>query len=211
MTKYAPIPAFGQLTEYITQGDLVDGVYQVVINHVDLSNIEVVPAAESLKQDYEKIDALKRLPKLTTKEVESVGTQVKAVYHDDVVKEVIKTDNPITLTGTIVTVKSFPEWRKGIAVKVGEVYAMPEDKNLWKVVQAHTTQSDWTPSKTPALWVKYFTSGDPQLAYWQEWYPYKVGDEVIYQPNGLKYKCLQAHTSQPTWTPPAVPALWAKV
>jgi hypothetical protein len=39
---------------------------------------------------------------------------------------------------------------------------------------------------------------------------YKVNDLVIYTPNGFTYKCLQAHTSQAGWNPPAVPALWQK-
>jgi hypothetical protein len=38
---------------------------------------------------------------------------------------------------------------------------------------------------------------------------YAVGDVVTY--NGQTYKCLQAHTSQPGWTPDAVPALWQPV
>ncbi|MBP3305258.1 MAG: chitinase, partial [Oscillospiraceae bacterium] len=29
--------------------------------------------------------------------------------------------------------------------------------------------------------------------------------------DGALYKCLQAHTSQPDWTPTAAPSLWAKV
>lgn len=35
---------------------------------------------------------------------------------------------------------------------------------------------------------------------------YKVGQEVGY--NGELYQCIQAHTSEPNWMPPAVPALW---
>jgi hypothetical protein len=30
----------------------------------------------------------------------------------------------------------------------------------------------------------------------------------VYTPNGLSYKCLQAHTTQTGWEPPNVPALW---
>ena len=44
----------------------------------------------------------------------------------------------------------FPTWTIGIAVAVGERYQY-EDK-LYKVVQAHTTQADWTPDATPAMW-----------------------------------------------------------
>lgn len=38
---------------------------------------------------------------------------------------------------------------------------------------------------------------------------YAVGDRVLY--NGTLYKCLQAHTSQVTWTPTDAPSLWTKV
>src|SRR5689334_25366286 len=37
-------------------------------------------------------------------------------------------------------------------------------------------------------------------------HPYAVGDLVSF--NGSTYQCVQAHTSQPDWTPTAVPALW---
>lgn len=38
---------------------------------------------------------------------------------------------------------------------------------------------------------------------------YIMGDRVKYV--GALYKCLQAHTSQATWTPTDAPSLWAKV
>lgn len=38
---------------------------------------------------------------------------------------------------------------------------------------------------------------------------YAEGDRVQYA--GVLYKCLQAHTSQATWTPTDAPSLWAKV
>ena len=38
---------------------------------------------------------------------------------------------------------------------------------------------------------------------------YATGDRVMY--GGVLYKCLQAHTSQSTWTPTDAPSLWAKV
>lgn len=38
---------------------------------------------------------------------------------------------------------------------------------------------------------------------------YAIGSMVSYE--GSEYRCLQAHTSQPDWTPPATPALWQLV
>ena len=61
---------------------------------------------------------------------------------------------------TAVTVPSlFTPWMVGEAVNVGDRrYYAPR---LYKVVQAHTTQADWTPDVTPALWA---VVGDPGQA-----------------------------------------------
>ena len=44
---------------------------------------------------------------------------------------------------------------------------------------------------------------------WAEWKAYAVDQLVTYA--GATYACVQAHTSQPGWTPDAVPALWMPV
>ena len=51
-------------------------------------------------------------------------------------------------------------------------------------------------------YVELFTS-------WATDTTYEVGARVRY--NGILYKCLQAHTSQSTWTPVDAPSLWAQV
>lgn len=43
---------------------------------------------------------------------------------------------------------------------------------------------------------------------WEPGTGYAVGDRRQY--DGLLYRCVQAHTSQDGWTPPAVPALWVR-
>lgn len=74
----------------------------------------------------------------------------------------------------------------------------------YRCIQAHTTQTDWTPTATTGtLWAVYTISSA-----WAVGVAYKVGDQVTY--NGSTYKCLQAHTSIATWTPSATPALWQK-
>lgn len=42
---------------------------------------------------------------------------------------------------------------------------------------------------------------------WDDDSDYEVEDRRVY--NGLLYRCVQAHHSQPDWTPDVVPALWA--
>ncbi|TMR99729.1 glycosyl hydrolase family 18 protein [Nonomuraea basaltis] len=44
------------------------------------------------------------------------------------------------------------------------------------------------------------------FADWAPWTAYATGARVTY--NGVEYECIQAHTSQPGWEPPNVPALW---
>ena len=50
-----------------------------------------------------------------------------------------------------------------------------------------------------------------------ELFPFWSADGVTYQTGNrvryadLLYKCLQEHTSQPSWTPDVVPALWAVI
>ena len=47
----------------------------------------------------------------------------------------------------------FPTWTTGMTVKAGDRLYYPGTDKLYKVVQAHTTQEDWTPDATPAMWV----------------------------------------------------------
>jgi chitodextrinase len=72
-------------------------------------------------------------------------------------------------------------------------------------LQAHVTQSDWTPPASPTLW----QGVAPPTGEWAYPVAYKIGDRVTYQ--GNTYECRQAHTSQVGWTPAAVPALWLKL
>ena len=46
----------------------------------------------------------------------------------------------------------FPEWKAGEAVAEGDRRYYPPTDKLYNCRQAHTTQADWTPDKTPALW-----------------------------------------------------------
>jgi streptogrisin C len=68
-------------------------------------------------------------------------------------------------------------------------------------------------------WIRQVTGGGgggggggnppPGTGTWQPWVSYPVGAEVTY--NGQRYRAVQAHTSQPGWEPPNVPALWQPV
>ena len=55
-------------------------------------------------------------------------------------------DDNTALTG----MELYPVWAVGLAVGVGQRYQF--NGKLYKCRQAHTTQADWTPDITPALW-----------------------------------------------------------
>ena len=52
-------------------------------------------------------------------------------------------------------------------------------------------------------------TGVELFPHWSNSEEYAVGDRVSY--DGTLYKCLTAHTSQATWTPPDSPSLWVRV
>lgn len=55
----------------------------------------------------------------------------------------------------------FPQWESGVYYAVGDRRQF--DGLLYRCVQPHTSQDDWTPDKTPALWVRTSTEE------WPEW------------------------------------------
>lgn len=98
-------------------------------------------------------------------------------------------------------------WQPGIAVSVGDVYSF--GAFLWKCVQAHTTQGDWSPDLTPALWHKVEIVSENETRVWASATEYAIGDVVAYpDADSTRYECIQPHTSLAGWEPPNVPALW---
>jgi hypothetical protein len=72
-----------------------------------------------------------------------------------------------------------------------------------------TITPTFTPTFTPTKTATPPRVTPTPIPDWKEWTAYATGALVKYQ--GVTYKCIQGHTSQPGWTPPAVPALWGKV
>ena len=74
-------------------------------------------------------------------------------------------------------VELYPAWQAGTAYTVDE--RIRYNSILYRCVQAHTSQADWTPDATPALWTVV------SLDEWPEWRQptgaqdaYRVGDKV---------------------------------
>ena len=55
---------------------------------------------------------------------------------------------------------AFSLWRAGLQVTAGQILRYGDD--IYRVIQPHTTQDDWTPDITPALFVKISLEEFPQ-------------------------------------------------
>ncbi len=105
----------------------------------------------------------------------------------------------------------FPFWEEGIAYEVDyKVQSFDDDNrlNLYKVLQAHTSQSNWMPKDTPALFTLVSYPGT--IPVWKQ--PqgshdaYMIGDQVYYpDENGDVYESL---INANVWSPPAYPQGW---
>lgn len=87
-------------------------------------------------------------------------------------------------TDALECIELFPKWRTNKLYIVGE--RIQYNGLLYKCVQEHTSQDDWTPDATPALWVHISAETFP------EWVQptgaadaYNTGDKVSH--NGKHY------------------------
>ena len=110
-------------------------------------------------------------------------TRAKAKQLRQLIEQLAVTlDDETALTG----VELFPTWVVGKAYAVGD--RAQYNGTLYKCIQAHTSQTDWMPSATPALWKTV------SLDEYPEWVQptgahdaYNIGDKVTY--NGQHYVC----------------------
>jgi len=121
------------------------------------------------------------------------------------------TENEKALKDELNTLKKdlvplYPEWSAGTAYAVN-VVVRHQDK-LYRVVQAHTSQADWAPDKTPALFVLTYSEGTTP-----EWVQptgahdaYNKGAKVLFE--GKVYESL---IDANVWSPTAYPAGWKEV
>lgn len=65
-----------------------------------------------------------------------------------IVQASISLDDASALDG----IELFPTWKTNTAYAIGD--RIRYENTLYKCVQAHTSQDDWTPDLTPALWVE---------------------------------------------------------
>lgn len=144
-------------------------------------------------------------------QVEAALAEAAAAYHEANPPETTDDGTPIWRQ----PVGAFDAWPVGAVVAHGgrrwrnllskvNVWEPGNDGPVptWEDITPAERTPDPDPTDPPA---------DPSPPPTPEWSPgttYAVDDEVTYQ--GTTYRVVQAHTAQPGWEPPNVPALWAR-
>lgn len=106
-------------------------------------------------------------------------------------------------------VELFPAWKADTAYAADERIRYAE--KLYRCVQTHTSQDNWTPDVTPALWTEVAAPGE--IPVWKQ--PtgaqdaYNKGDRVWYpEKNTTVYESL---IDANVYSPEAYPAGWMEV
>ena len=191
-------------------GYLLHNVVTDTYSHVvympsaDLSKFEVV-------KDESVPDSLRNaIESLNTKQIEMEETQATFTQVQQSLHKVAKmVASEVTDDAKALTIQEFyDDWEVGVKYEVG-TYIRYEEV-LYKVITAHTSQSDWTPTSASSLFAKVLI--DPTGESINEWVqpdstnPYMAGDKVIF--NGKTYESV---INNNVWSPSAYPAGWKEI
>ena len=205
-------------------GYLLHNVVTDTYSHVvympsaDLSKFEVVKdesipdslrnAIESLntkQSEMEETQATISTKQIEMEETQATFTQVQQSLHK--VAKMVASE--VTDDAKALAIQEFyDDWEVGVKYEVG-TYIRYEEV-LYKVITAHTSQSDWTPTSASSLFAKVLT--DPTGETINEWVqpdstnPYMAGDKVIF--NGKTYESVIDNN---VWSPSAYPAGWKEI
>ena len=88
-------------------------------------------------------------------------------------------DNGLDDADALEGVALFPRWSQTAAYTVGQ--RVNYDGTLYRCLQAHTAQADWTPTAAPSLWAKVLIPDSNVIPDWEQ--PdstngYSKGDKV---------------------------------
>lgn len=101
----------------------------------------------------------------------------------------------------------FISWSENVKYSINTL--LQYNGSLYRVLQEHTSQSDWTPDKTPSLY-KVLGIGENGILEWSQPISsvdaYNIGDEVMY--NGVHYR---STIDNNVWPPEAYPQGWEVV
>ena len=111
---------------------------------------------------------------------------------DSIIKNVRTRINevPMTVEQSLELAGYFPKWEEGKEMPIG--YKVSYEGSLFEVLQAHTSQTDWTPREAKSLFkvVQVESEGtEDDVIQWEQGMVLEEGK--FYIDNGVKYKCIR--------------------
>lgn len=101
----------------------------------------------------------------------------------------------------------FPQWYAETTYEKGDRVRF--ENILYKCLQSHTSQSNWTPIDAGSLWAKVLIPDENVIPEWEQpdsTNAYQIGDKVSF--NGKIYENVIANN---IWSPADYPAGWKEV
>ena len=74
-----------------------------------------------------------------------------------------------------------PAWKAGVDYSAG--YKAQHSGRLWRCLQDHTAQADWTPDAAPSLWANVLIPDETVVPEWEQpdsTNPYSAGNKVTH-------------------------------
>ena len=167
------------------------------------STIEVSEEMELLIEQLEDMIADQRTPEqvvVEMAETERSLAEQKATASEEKYREIKNKMDQI--------IESFPRWVINNSYEPDEI--VEYEGSLYRVLQSHTSQADWTPDVSPSLYVDVtIRQVGEETGEIQEWEqpdstnPYNTGDKVIFE--GVVY---ESTIDGNVWSPTNHPEGW---
>ena len=127
----------------------------------------------------------------------------------EIVNAIISIRESATDEQALNSIALYPEWKADVSYTVGQ--RVLYNSVLYKVLQAHTSQADWTPVNAPSLFARVLIVDEnviPEGVQPDSTNPYMKGNRVTH--NGITYESLIDNN---VWEPGVIgtESLWAVV
>lgn len=122
-----------------------------------------------------------------------------------VIASLVRLRDSVTDEQALTVPALYPEWREDVVYEVGK--RVQYNEVLYKVLQSHTSQADWTPDVAPSLFAQVLIVDESIVSEWVQpdsTNPYMKGDTVSH--NGHTWVSLVDNN---VWEPSeSLPTLW---
>lgn len=127
----------------------------------------------------------------------------------EIVNAIISIRESATDEQALNSIALYPEWKADVSYTVGQ--RVLYNSILYKVLQAHTSQSDWTPDVSHSLFAQILIPDENVIPEWiqpDSTNPYMKGNKVTH--NGITYESLIDNN---VWEPGVIgtESLWVVV